>query len=136
MFLEGTSIYNRDVVKMAERPLGVTIICVLGFLGAILSILGGAVLLGLGGAAITAIGTEAAAIGGLAGILGGVILIVGIVSLIVLYWLWNMKKIGWTIYMILEIIGIVLNLVSLSIIGLIIPIIIVAYLWTKKDLFK
>jgi len=122
---------------MAERPLGVTIICILGFLGAIGTILGGIAALGFGmvwGA--TAAGTEMAGFEGLFAILGGAFLIIGIALLISLIWLWQMKKIGWTIVMILEIIGIILALVQMQIINLIIPVIIVAYLWMKKDLFK
>ena len=121
---------------MAEKPLGVTIICVLGFLGGIIAILGGAALLALPGLAEIAGTAVPAMFEGIATIMGGIILIIGIATLIVLYWLWNMKKIGWTIYMILQVISIVINLVSMQLASLVIPVIIVAYLWTKKDLFK
>lgn len=121
---------------MANRPLGITIICILGFIGAILLILGGIALLGLGGLGVMAGSELATLFGGFLGIIGVIILLLGIVTAIALFWLWQMKKIGWTLTMVMEIIGIVLSLVQMQIISIIIPAIIVIYLWMKKDLFK
>jgi hypothetical protein len=121
---------------MANRPLGVTILCILGWLGAIFAILGGLALLGIGAIAGIVGSSLGGLLGGLGIVLGIVVLIIGIANLVVLYWLWQMKKQGWTWTMIIEIIGLVLSLVQMNVTGLIIPAIIVIYLWIKKDLFK
>jgi len=113
---------------MAERPLGLTIICILGFLGAILGILGGLAIFGLGaffGGMIE--GMFWGALGALGSGIGIVALIISIVLLYAYYGLWNMKKWAWTWTMILEIISILLSLASLNA-GIIIPVIIVIYL--------
>jgi len=52
-----------------------------------------------------------------------------------------MMKKGWTWTMILEAISIIMGLIQVvynptSVVGIILPVIIVIYLWMKKDLFK
>ena len=121
---------------MAERPLGVSIICILGFLGAILSILAGVALLALPSLTEVAGAEIPVLFGGFPEIAGIIVLIIGIATLIALVWLWQMKKIGWTIIMVLEIISIIMAIVQMQMVNLIIPLIIIIYLWTKKDLFK
>ena len=122
---------------MAQRPLGVTVICILGFLGAILGIVGGLGLIVVGSFFSGAVmGAVPGFLAGMLGVFGGVLIVLGIISFVVIYWLWQMKKIGWTLTLIIEIIGILLNLASFNIIGLVIPVIIVVYLLLKKDLFK
>jgi len=71
------------------------------------------------------------------GIVVGIIIIA--VSLMLLYGfhkIWDMKKAGWKIVMTFEVIGFLISLASLSVIGVIIPLIIIGYLWKKKSLFK
>lgn len=125
---------------MAQRPTGVSVICILGFLGAIIEIVGGLGMVALGGLtggiAIPEMAAVPGFLAGMLGIFGAILVVLGIASFVVIFWLWQMKKIGWTLTMILEIIGILLSLVSFNIIGLVIPVIIVIYLWLKKDLFK
>jgi len=121
---------------MAERPLGLTIICILGFIGAIIGIFGGIAMFGLGaifGGLIS--GMYGGLLGTISWIVGIVILIISIISLYAIYGLWNMKKWAWTLTMILEIISIILGLTALNP-SIIIPVIIVIYLWIKKDIFK
>ena len=127
---------------MATRPLGVTIIYILGWLGAILSIVGGLALLGLsslsGAFAAAAMGQV---LGSLVSVYGALVIIVSAVSIIALYWLWNMMKKGWNLTMILEVIGVVFGVIQIiynpiSVFGLAIPAIIVIYLWMNKNLFK
>lgn len=121
---------------MAERPLGLTAICILGFLGAILGILGGIALFGLGklfGGIIG--GAFGGVLGTISSIISVMILIISIISLYTFYGLWKMKKWAWTWTMIAEIISIFLGLFSLNP-TILIPVIIVIYLWIKKDIFK
>ncbi|MBI4162532.1 MAG: hypothetical protein HY513_02520 [Candidatus Aenigmarchaeota archaeon] len=47
-----------------------------------------------------------------------------------------MEKIGWTIVMILEIIGLITSLVSINIIGVIIVALVIWYLRKNRTLFK
>lgn len=114
---------------MAARPLGVTIICILGIIAALLAIAGGA---------------GALMLGGLLGIdlvmgLSLVSLVVAIITLISLIWLWQMKKMGWTLVMILEIISLIIMIAGFSLMNtasIVIALIIVVYLYTKRTLFK
>ncbi len=118
---------------MVDRPLGVTILCILSWIGAI-------ILIGLG-----AIGAIASiAIGsGLGLVLSLTILIIGILLFFVTFALWQLKMWAWWIVIILNVIQIVLGVGSAvsqgsaaPIIGVIIPIIIVIYLGTVRDHFR
>ena len=123
-----------------SRPLGVTIICILGFIGAILGIVGVAGFFLLAGLLGTMLAMEIPVLGamlaGLMEIVMGAFAVIQVVLLLGLIWLWQMKKKGWTIVVIFEIIGIVFALLSGMVIGAIIPVIIVLYLFTKKNLFS
>ena len=121
---------------MAERPLGITIICVIGFIGAIFGLVAGVSMLGLVGTTLGAFGTETGLPVTFLGILGGVALIISLINFVVLYWVWKMKRIGWLAAMILYIISMVLSLVQMNFMNMVIPAIIIIYLWMKKDLFK
>lgn len=122
---------------MAKRPLGVTIICILGWIGAIVAILAGLALLGIAAVGGTLMSTV---LGGmLAGygiVLGALFVVLGIADAAVLYWLWKMKKQGWTWTMILEIFSLIMSLIQMSIVGIVIPAVIVIYLWMNKKMFK
>lgn len=117
---------------MAERPTGVTVICILGFLGAILLIASGLMALTLGGIMTGFFGS----LGEFVSVIAGLVLILGVLEFVGLYWLWYMLKKGWTLVIILEIIGIIISLLYFDIIGLMISGIIVVYLFMKKDLFQ
>ena len=121
---------------MAERPLGLTIICILGFIGAIIGILGGIAVFALAPILGGLVGGEYGSLLGTGTMIIGIVtLIISIISLYAFYGLWNMKKWAWTWTMILEVISIILGLTSLSP-TVIIPVIVVIYLWMKKDIFK
>jgi hypothetical protein len=102
---------------MAKRPLGVTIICLIGWLGALLSVIGGLSTIWFFG-------------------LGTISLILGVVTAIVLYWLWQMKKQGWMWTMVLEGILLLVALVQMDAVGVIVAGIVLVYLWMNKKLFK
>jgi len=116
---------------MTDRPLGVTIICILSWIGAI---------------ALIAIGAVAV-IGGfffpLLFIVGAVFLVIGIVMFLVTFALWQLKMWAWWLIVILNVISIVTGIGSAvaaadfsPIVGIILPVIIVIYLWTVKDHFR
>lgn len=121
-----------------QRPTGVTIICILSWLGALFQIVVGGALAIAGGMFAAVAGSNAVAglLGGLAGIIGTIFVILGIISIIFTILLWQMKKIGWTVVIILNIIGLIMSLVSLNLIGIIISAIIVYYLYKNRALFK
>lgn len=116
---------------MTDRPLGVTIICIISWIGAIGLIAIGALMV-LGGIFIP-----------LLAVIGAVFLVIGIVSFLVTFALWNLKMWAWWIIVILNVISIVSGIGSAvaygdfsPIFGIIIPVIIVIYLWTVRDHFR
>jgi hypothetical protein len=116
---------------MTDRPIGVTIICILSWIGAIALIAIGALFV-LGGLFIP-----------LLAVIGAVFLVIGIVSFLVTFALWNLKMWAWWIIVILNVISIVSGIGSAvayadfsPIFGIIIPVIIVIYLWTVRDHFR
>lgn len=117
---------------MANRPLGVTIICLIGWIGALLSVAGGASLLGLGGM-ISTIGIDLA---GFSWVIGAITIVIGLATILVLYWLWQMKKQGWKWVMVIEAISLIIALVQLNVLGAIFPAIVLIYLWMNKKLFR
>jgi hypothetical protein len=116
---------------MADRPLGVTIICILNWIGAIALIAIGALFV-LGGLFIP-----------LLAVIGAVFLVIGIVSFLVTFALWNLKMWAWWLVVILNVISIVSGIGSAvgygdfsPIFGIILPVIIVIYLITVRDHFR
>ncbi len=120
--------------NISERPLGVTIISILGFIGAGLLVLAGIAMLGFGGM-MGSLGMMGGLLGGVGAMMGIVLLASGILLFAVYYGLWNMKRWAWIVTMVLEGLGLLSGLASMSI-SLVVPAIILWYLWTKKDLFK
>jgi len=122
---------------MAERPIGITIISMLGFLGAALLIIAGIGLLALGSFMAELLGPLSA----LGSIAGAVVLVIGIVQGVLSYGLWKLKK--WALYieMIFLVLGILSSLMTImasmitSVIQIIISALILYYLYTKKSLF-
>ncbi|HLC39746.1 MAG TPA: hypothetical protein VJJ76_02590 [archaeon] len=119
------------------RPLGITIICVLGWLSALIAILGGLALFGITTGLGTVIGgVPGGVLAGLGSVAGLLIFVLGIATAYVLYGLWQMKKWGWTWTMVLEGISLLIALPSFNIVGIAIPAIIIFYLWTNQKRFK
>lgn len=124
---------------MAERPLGLTIICILGFIMALLYIVGSAYMLLMGGAMMAyfgVMGSLAAGMGGLLMAISILALLLSIAFLISLVWLWQMKRIGWAIAMVLNIILLIIGLANFNVFGVILALIIVIYLYVKRGLFR
>ncbi|WP_158059058.1 hypothetical protein [Halorussus halophilus] len=104
-----------------SRPLGVTIICLVGFLSAFFSLFKLLGVMGTGGPA---------AVFGLVGL----VLLVG--KVIVLFGLWTLQKWGYTWSVLLYSLSALLNLVTFSVFGLVIDVLLVVYLMSKADHFR
>jgi len=129
---------------MAERPLGITIIAILGFIGAVLLVIGGLFLLFVGTALMEILEGTTGLFGGLLGTAAGaIVLIIGIVQFVISYGLWKLKK--WALYIefILLLLGIVNSIIMMAYIGdltqivaIIISAIILYYLYSKRKVFS
>ena len=108
---------------MVKRSNGITIISVLIFLGAIFSsvdIIGNFI---IGRFVLEFLG------------IGLFHLAMNIAAVIAIYWLWQMKKTGWTIMVILETISLIISVIQFSLFGVLIPLVILLYLFSVKKLF-
>jgi lysylphosphatidylglycerol synthetase-like protein (DUF2156 family) len=118
-----------------QRPIGVTILAILSFLGGLFEIFAG-----LGMMALAAIsGTiDPAVFGPLAafmGIIGILLLILGLVTMVVAIGLWRMRAWAWWVAIIVNIVSLAINAASYSWTGLVLPLIIVIYLVVIRDKF-
>ncbi|MFC4451461.1 hypothetical protein [Halorussus aquaticus] len=103
------------------RPLGITILCVLGFLGVFFSFVGMLDVIGRGG--------PSAVIG-----LAGLALVVA--KGVVLTGLWSLQQWGYKWGIRLYALAAVLDLLTFSVVSLIIDVLIVAYIASKADHFR
>ncbi|OGI14615.1 hypothetical protein A3K63_03700 [Candidatus Micrarchaeota archaeon RBG_16_49_10] len=132
--------------KETKRPLGVSIISILGFVGALVLIAIGIALLvfaELGEALLMSMFPFFGVILKIAiGVVGGIMILLGVLTLVISYGLWKMKKWAWIIGMVLLGIGVLRDLGSLvvsplsSTVGIAVNAIILYYLWTNRELFK
>lgn len=113
--------YMSSTYSRRSRPLGVTILCLVGFLGAFFSLFK---LLGMLGG------------GGAFGILALPLLALLVGKVLVLYGLWTLKQWGYTGALILYSLSALLNLVSLSPLALLVDVLIVVYLLSKANHFR
>lgn len=138
-----------------HRPTGVTVICVLGFVLAILMILSGILSLGLSGLlglvfdeAIIPIDLgnqtmmeDLGTLGSILRLMGLFYIVIGIVDLVGFYLLLNMKRIGWIIIIIMRVLSIITGIINLlgfsvtSVLAIVISAVIVVYLLIKRELF-
>ncbi|UTF53345.1 hypothetical protein [Natronosalvus rutilus] len=111
---------NASYASGSSRPLGISIICVLGGLGFLFAWIPILQLLAYGG-----VGT----------LLAFVFTVVNVGMLAVLVGLWNME--GWALTWALVLYGLsaLLDLVTLNVIGLLISLVILAYLLSVSDQF-
>ena len=100
---------------MTDRPLGVTIICIIQFFGAIILIASGIFVIIVGPLLFF-------------DVLGTLIVVLGILAFFVTFGLWQLKSWALWLTVILNIISIVLNVFTGAFFGIIIPIIVVIYL--------
>lgn len=124
-----------------KRPTGVTVIVIIGFILSILILLGGIFLFAVSGVA-ESMGMVFGQSGlGLASTVAGVIaIVIGIVGLLSFYWLLRMKKLGLILVMLISIYQIIDGIIGLAQANvnllIILWIIILVYLYTKRALFK
>jgi len=128
--------------QQQQRPLGITILAILGIIGGLFSLFGGCTAVA-GGALVGAVGAQAgigevAAGGGLLGILGVFTLGLGVGWLAFGIGAWTLKPWAWMLGLILVGVSIVMALVTVvttrdlggQLIGLVIDAVIVYYLMT------
>lgn len=97
-----------------ERPLGITILAILGFLGGILIILAG-ILFTIGGAFFfRATRAPLIPLAGLFGAVGVVLIIIGIIELIISWGLWTGKGWAWWLTLIFSGLGVLGSLFSIA----------------------
>lgn len=101
-----------------STPLGIKIICVLGGIGGVLGLFGSLAMFGI------------------SPILGLFALVLSIVQIVVVFGLWELRSWAWTLAMISYAIGLVFDLIGVNIIGLLIGIVLIAYLSSKSHLFR
>jgi hypothetical protein len=142
----------------ASRPRGVTLICLIGFLSAVLMLVAGALLIGLGGLVgydalmlgnpaefnfnlLSAIGLEntgdVASLFGLAGVIFVVLAVMEFVGFLLL---WKMKRIGWVLITATGVITIVIAMTkfdfSYYILTVVVSASIICYLLAKRKTFN
>ena len=124
---------TQDIVKISMsaqvRPTGVTIIAALEIISGIIAIAFGAffgALMGAMGMGIDMMGKES---GVIFGAIGVITVSLGVLSFVMAWGLLKGKSWAWTITLILTIISLIFDLPSMNVIGLIIDIVILYYLF-------
>ncbi|MBI4176043.1 MAG: hypothetical protein HY518_02485 [Candidatus Aenigmarchaeota archaeon] len=130
------------------RPLGVTLISILGLLGSIATLLGSIALLGIGTLAGGVIGGPVGVLAGVFAMVMGIIsLVVGIIGFIGYLLFFKMKKLGWIFVVIVSILGIVITAIQIAltplggyipifeILFILWPILVLIYCFKRKALF-
>jgi len=143
---------KRPATSKSSRPTGVTVICVLGFLGALVLLLSGILLTGIGGIIGNIglpgmLGNETASItlGGFGSLLGPLLDLMGfvLIALAVIYFagfylMLKMEKTGFVLVIVLGLVQIIGGAMSFSMNSatmIVLWIIIIGYLLTKRKLF-
>ncbi len=110
---------------MSARPTGVTILAILEFIGGIFGLIGGGLSMML---AMVAMQYDPS-LGTVLLIFALIPLLIGIIDFIIGWGLWTLKSWAWLLALIFGIIGLIFGIIGLNIIGIIINLIIVLYLW-------
>ena len=126
------------------RPTGVTILAILeiisgviaiafgAFFGTLMGSMGIGMMMGEGealGAIFAAIGGIVIALGAIFAAIGGIVIALGAISFVLAWGLLKGKSWAWTVTLILTIISLVFDLPSMNIIGIIIDVVILYYLF-------
>jgi len=119
------------MMQKPPRPTGIAILAILGFIGGILALLGGALFIAVAGSGIlTSYGVGM--FSGFVSILGGVIIVLGLFTLFVSWGMWSGKSWAWYLAVVLYAIGLIGGLVILvagGIVGIVSVLIELLLLW-------
>ena len=123
---------------MADRPTGVTIIAILGIIVSLLALIGGLLIVAAGGLTegLMMQTTGIAGLGGFIMVMGAIAIILALVGFFAFYWLLKMKKAGFNLVIVIGIISIILAIPTINIISIVLWLIIIIYLYTKRSLFS
>jgi len=69
------------------------------------------------------------------GSLGVILVVISLIHLAIAYGLWEMKKWAWALEIVVCVLNILGSLITLNLLGIIIPAIIIWYLWSVRDSF-
>lgn len=97
------------MMQKPPRPTGITILAILGFIGGILAILGGALFIAVASSGVLST-YGMSMFSGFVSLFGGVILIVGLFAIFVSWGMWSGKGWAWYLAVILYAIGVVFGL--------------------------
>jgi hypothetical protein len=100
------------MMQKPPRPTGITILAILGFIGGILALLGGALFLAVASSGILS-SYGMGMFSGFVSVFGGVIIVVGLFAIFVSWGMWSGKSWAWYLAVILYAIGVVFGLVIL-----------------------
>lgn len=112
----GSGVVDRDTA-----PPGIKIICIIGWLGALFAFFVGLGLLG---------------VGGIGALLGVFLLLISVGQAVVFVGLWGLRNWAWKWTLILEGIGIVLQLYQTNVVGVLIGLVVFGYVFSKADLYE
>lgn len=121
--------------RTPERPLGITVISILNWIGAAFQIVGGVFLLSFGGF-MSFMPMMGGLFGPVSQITGAVFILLGLITGVVTKWLWDMERRGWTWVIIFNGVSFGASLFSFNLVSAVISGMIVFYLWTKKEEFR
>lgn len=111
--------YNA-VDEYETAPLGIKIFCVVAGIVGVYGLFVSLQLVSLGGPGVS---------------LGLVFFGFFVAYLVVLYGLWTLEPWGWTWGMILFVIDLVIDLFSADLVGVIVSVLLIAYLWSKRSYY-
>jgi hypothetical protein len=100
-------------MQKPQRPTGITIIAILGFIVGILAILGGALVVGVAGSGMLS-SYGMGMFSGFISFFGGIVIIVGFLAIFVSWGMWSGKTWAWYLAVVLYALGVVFGLISLA----------------------
>ena len=100
------------MMQKPPRPTGITILAILGFIGGILAILGGALFVAVASSGILST-YGVGMFSGFISLFGGIIIVIGLFAIFVSWGMWSGKSWAWYLAVVLYAIGVIFGLVLL-----------------------
>lgn len=119
-----------------KRPLGITILSLLGFISAAITLVVGAGIMLLGGAAFLGTGTWMTAFAAMGAALGIIFIIYGLIQGAISFGLWTMQKWAWMVAMITYSVSLLYSLYTVDISTIIAGAIVISYLYIVRKKFR